>query len=124
VASTRIEQKGESADISVVYFSVPKILEDARIQQIGEELSEATAEAVNGKLVLNFDNVKFMSSAMIGKIILVSKKCKAANVDLKLCNISNDVMEVFKLMRLNKILNIYKTEEKAIASYSKSGWFG
>jgi len=124
VASTRIEQKGESADISVVYFSVPKILEDARIQQIGEELSEAAAEAVNGKLVLNFDNVKFMSSAMIGKIILVSKKCKAAKVDLKLCNISGDVMEVFKLMRLNKILNIYKTEEKAIASYSKSGWFG
>ncbi len=124
MASTRIEQKGESADISVVYFSVPKILEDARIQQIGEELSEAAAEAVNGKLVLNFDNVKFMSSAMIGKIILVSKKCKAAKVDLKLCNISGDVMEVFKLMRLNKILNIYKTEEKAIASYSKSGWFG
>ncbi len=124
MASTRIEQKGESADISVVYFSVPKILEDARIQQIGEELSEAAAEAVNGKLVLNFDNVKFMSSAMIGQIILVSKKCKAAKVDLKLCNISGDVMEVFKLMRLNKILNIYKTEEKAIASYSKSGWFG
>jgi anti-sigma B factor antagonist len=41
-----------------------------------------------------------------------------------MCNISDNVMEVFKLMRLNKILDLQPNEEKALASYDKKGWFG
>ncbi len=65
-----------------------------------------------------------MSSAMIGKIILLNNKCKKAKVDLRLCEIADSVMEVFKLMRLNKVLNIQKSEEKALASSDKKGFFG
>ena len=64
-----------------------------------------------------------MSSAMIGKVILLNKKCKGAKVNLKLCEISDNVMEVFKLMRLNKILDIQKSEEKALAAFDKKGFF-
>ena len=63
-------------------------------------------------------------SAMIGKVILLNKKCKTDNVNLKLSNISPNVMEVFKIMRLNKVLSIYGDEAKAIAAFDKKGWFG
>ena len=120
VANLRSEEKGETL---VVYFNDAKILDEAKIQQIGNELMEKVGEAPNAKLLLNFSNVTFMSSAMIGKVILLNKKCKGAKVNLKLCEISDNVMEVFKLMRLNKILDIQKSEEKALAAFDKKGFF-
>ena len=114
----------ENGDVLVVYFNDNKILDETKIQQIHTELSEQLTKVPGGKLLLNFDNVSFMSSAMIGKIILLNKKCKASDVKFKICSISDNVMEVFKLMRLNKVLDIQKDEEKAVASFDKKGWFG
>jgi len=121
VSSLRTEENGE---ILVVYFNEAKILDEARIQQIGKELMATVERATAGKLLVCFQGVTFMSSAMIGKVILLNKKCKAANVKLKLCDICDNVLEVFKLMRLNKILDIQPDVEKAIATFEKKGWFG
>jgi anti-sigma B factor antagonist len=115
--------KGENEDVLVVSFESARILDDATIQRIGQDLLTLAGEAREGRMVLNFGAVKFMSSAMIGKIILLHKKCKADNITLKLCSISNEVMEVFKLMRLNKLLEIHDEESKAVASFDKKSWF-
>lgn len=114
MSNVRSEEKG---DVLVVYFNDAKILDEAKIQQIGTELMQKVTDAASQKLLLNFLGVSFMSSAMIGKVILLNKKCKAAEVKLKLCDISDNVMEVFKLMRLNKILDIQKNEEKALKKF-------
>jgi anti-anti-sigma factor len=121
VSALRSEFKG---DVLVVYFNDAKILDEAKIQQIGKELMEKVGETTDKKLLLNFQSVTFMSSAMIGKLILLNKKCKADAINVKMCNISPNVMEVFKLMRLNKILDLQGDEEKALASFEKKGWFG
>jgi len=121
VSSLRSEENGE---VLVVYFNEAKILDEARIQQIGKELIDMVGKAANAKLLVCFQGVTFMSSAMIGKVILLNKKCKAANVKLKLCDICDNVLEVFKLMRLNKILEIHPDIDKAIAAFEKKGWFG
>ena len=115
----------EIEDVLVVYFTDAKILDEARIQLIGKELMEMAASASNSKkMVLNFQGVQFMSSAMIGKLVLLNKKCKATEINLKLCQISANVLEVFKITRLNKVFDIYPDEEKAVKSFSKKGWFG
>jgi anti-sigma B factor antagonist len=115
----------ETDGVLIVYFNDSKILDEAKIQAIGAELIEAANNATDEKrLLLNFNGVGFMSSAMIGKLVLLSKKCKKETVDLKLCNISPNVAEVFKIMKLNKVFEIYKTEEKAMKSFDKKGWFG
>jgi anti-sigma B factor antagonist len=111
-------------DVLVVQFTDAKILDDTRIQQIGKELLDMTAKAQSGKMVLNFDGVSFMSSAMIGKLVLLNKKCKTSNIDLKLCQITANVFEVFKIMRLNKVFDIHKDEERAVKAFDKKGWFG
>ena len=121
MSSIRAEENG---DVRVIYFNENKILDEAKIQQIHNDLNAELAEVRAGKFLLNFDRVTFMSSAMIGKIILLNKKCKSSDVKFKLCNISDNVMEVFKLMRLNKVLDIQKDEESALASFAKKGWFG
>jgi anti-anti-sigma factor len=116
----------EIEDVLVVYFTDAKILDEARIQQIGKELMDmATSASQSKKMLLNFQGVQFMSSAMIGKLVLLNKKCKTDGVNLKLCQISPNVLEVFKITRLNKVFEIFADEEKAIKSFGKkAGWFG
>ena len=110
----------------VVNFTDAKILDEARIQQIGKEMMEMAAAAErNKKLLVNFQGVQFMSSAMIGKLVLLNKKSKAASVDLKFCSISPNVLEVFKITRLNKVFKIVADEEKALKDFGGGGgWFG
>jgi len=114
----------ENEGVLVVYFTDAKILDDSRIQQIGKDLVEVTANAVEKKLVLNFHGVNFMSSAMIGKLVLLNNKCKKEEIALKLSDISAEIFQVFKIMKLNKIFDIQKDEEKAVQSFNKKGWFG
>lgn len=121
MAATTQEVKEE---VVVVYFSDGKILDSQRIEQVGTELQAAVPQAIHKKLLLNFRGVSFMSSAMISKLVMLNKTCKGAGVQMKFCEVSPNVMEVFKITKLNKVFDIQPTEEKALASFGKKGWFG
>lgn len=121
MSAVRVEPK---EDVVVCYFTDGKILDSQRIEEVGKDLQGAVPQAIHKKLVLNFRGVSFMSSAMISKLVLLNKTCKAAGVRMKFCEVSPNVMEVFKITKLNKVFDIQKTEEKAIASFDKKGWFG
>lgn len=110
-------------DILVVYFQDVSIIDEARISGLGEELLDLLKGDCR-KVVVNFQNVGFMSSAMIGKLIHFSKKCDEEKVNLRLCNINENVMTVFTLMNLQKVFKIDDDEGDSIAKLKKSGWFG
>lgn len=114
-------------DVVVVSFRQVKILDEGTIREISEEFGKLTLEAsADRKLLLNFQKVEFMSSSMIGLIIRLSKQCKNDKIQLRLCSISANIMEVFELMRLNKVLNLHKTESEALEAFgpTRRGWFG
>ena len=121
MAAITTETNGE---ILVVGFPDSKILDSQRIEQVGKELTEVVPQAIHKKLLLNFGGVSFMSSAMITKLVMLNKGCKAQGVALKFCEVSPNVMEVFKITKLNKLFDIQDGEEKALASFDKKGWFG
>lgn len=109
--------------ILVVYFTEARILEESTLQEIGRELMDFAARCSSQKLLLNFEGVKFMSSAMLGKLIQLNKKCKEDKIELKLCSIENSLMEVFTLTRMNKVLDIQADEERALKEFANKGFF-
>lgn len=116
--------KSEEIDgVVVVTFLDTKILEEQRITQIGKELLDYLARAAEEKkLLVNFAGVEFMSSAMIGQLVVLNRRAQAAKVDLKFCEIAPQLYEVFKLMRLKNIC--VSTQAKALQGFEKKGWFG
>ena len=102
-------------DITIVSFMDKKILDEANIQDIGDELFALVDERYKIKLVLNFENVEFLSSAALGKLITLNKKVKNENGALRLCGIRPQILEVFRITKLNKLFQIYDTEEQALA---------
>lgn len=111
-------------DVLVVYFQDVRIIDESRIQLLGQELLNLVNNTGNDRIVLNFQNVSFMSSAMIGKLIQFGKKCDSTEISLRLCNINENVEEVFSLMNLGKVFKIDADEEKAIKKLIKKGLFG
>jgi anti-sigma B factor antagonist len=119
-----LQSETTNEGVLVVSFTDAKILDEAKIAQIGKELMELVAMADQGKMVVDFSGISFMSSAMIGKLVLLHKRCKSAEIKMKVCQISDNVMEVFKITRLHKVFDIQKDREKALDSFDKKGWFG
>jgi len=91
-----------------------RIIDERQIAEIGQGLTELVHDTESKSAILSFQNVGFMSSAMIGKLVAFDKKCKSLDIKLRLCEIGENVDEVFKLMRLDKVFSIDKTEEEAL----------
>ena len=56
-------------DVTVVNFVDKKILDEQNIQVIGEQLFSLVDQEGRRKLLLNFGNVEYLSSAALGKLL-------------------------------------------------------
>lgn len=104
-------------DVTVVNFIDKKILDEQNIQVIGEQLFRLVDDLGRTKLLLNFGNVEYLSSAALGKLITLNKKVNSASGKLILCNIAPNIFEVFEITKLNKILNIQKDEQGGLQAF-------
>jgi anti-sigma B factor antagonist len=104
-------------DVTVVKFTDKKILDEQNIQIIGEQLFSLVDELGRRRLVLNFGNVEYLSSAALGKLITMNKKVQTAGGRLALCSIAPQIYEVFEITGLKKLFNIYEDEQEALQSF-------
>ena len=110
-------QTSENGGVTIVRFVDRKILDEANIQELGQELFQLIEEENRTSLLLNFTNVEFLSSAALGKLITLDKKVKAHSGRLKLCNIRPEIYEVFAITKLNKLFDIKDDEAAALAAF-------
>ena len=104
-------------DVTVINFVDRKILDEQNIQVIGEQLFGLVDQEGKRKLLLNFGNVEYLSSAALGKLITLNKKLQGAGGRLILCNIDPQIYEVFEITKLDKFFNIQKEEQAALQSF-------
>ena len=103
-------------DVTVVNFIDEKI-EEQNIQAIGEELFHLVDELGRRNILLNLDNVEYLSSAALGKFITLNKKVQAAGGKLVLCNIDPQIREVFEITKLDKLFLICGDEQEALQKF-------
>ena len=107
----------EIGDIAVVNFVDKKILDEQNIQMIGDDLFRLVDELGRRKVLLNFQNVEFMSSAALGKLITLHRKLQQAGGKLVLCKIAKDILDVFRITKLDKILDIKPDEQSGLQAF-------
>lgn len=118
MSETRHLEVTKEGDVTIVRFVDRKILDEANIQEIGGELYALAENADVKKLLLNFAHVEFLSSAALGKLITLDKKTKTRGCSLKLCKIKDEILEVFRITRLDRVFDIYGSEEEALNAMS------
>jgi len=110
-----------AGNATIVTFTDEKILEEKDIKALQESIMYVIESASGGiNLILDFGNVRFLSSAVLGLLIRVSKRIYEHDGKLRLCNINPKIYEIFKITRLTKTFDIYKDVESAAKDLSKS----
>ena len=93
-----------------------KILEQADIEALEASIMPLVEQVGKINLVISFANVKFLTSAVLGLLIRVSKKIYESDGQLKLCNIEPKILEIFRITRLDKVFDIYEDCDEALSA--------
>lgn len=85
-------------------------------EEVKSELKPLLSQA-GTKLILNLKHIEFIDSSGIGCIISLVKTAKSNEAEIKLCNLSGDVMDVIELLHLQMIFDIEKDVATSIKSF-------
>jgi len=116
MATQRRIKVNEQNKVTIVTFNDSKIIDEAEIQEFGQELYDLVEREGRKKMILNFGNVEFLSSAALGKLIGFDKRCKQHSAELILSNIRPEIYEVFAITKLTKLFIIKDDEADALAA--------
>lgn len=107
----------EQDGIVRIEFVDRNILDEANIQQIGDEITEIIDAQTQPKLLISFRNVDHLSSAALGTLITINHKIRAKDGQLRLADIDPRIHEIFVITKLNKLFHIHDSSEHALESF-------
>jgi anti-sigma B factor antagonist len=87
---------------------------------VAQSLKEEISQYLNkeGKnIVLNLEGIEYIDSSGFGALLSILRNAKNKNSTFKICNVSEDVMELVKLLQLHNVFEIYDGVEECVASF-------
>jgi anti-anti-sigma factor len=114
VAKSRIMAEITS-DHAVVHFLPTHVRDLSDVQKIMDEIEEVAYNHNVKVLVLNFGRLKQMTSSFLSKLISLNKSLKQAGIALRVCSMSAEVSQAFKICKLDKLIPVFDDEDKALA---------
>jgi len=79
---------------------------------------KALFNSPNTRLILNLKGISFIDSSGFGVFLSIMKTANNNYSYFKIANISEEVMELFKLLQLHNVFEIYNTVEDAMKSFN------
>ncbi len=106
----KVDQRQES-DVAI-------LTPQGRIDAAGmNDFSAALNTAIqmgNKKILIDFSQADYMSSAGIRVLIETKKKVEAEKGEIAFCSVNEQLLELFEVVRIDKVFHIYPTEFAAL----------
>ncbi len=115
-----ILQLEQRSSVPTLTFGVPDLIDSEMIERLGEQLLGMVEQSQDDRLLVDLSGVNFMSSLMIGKLVLLKNRCKAKGIELKFCQLSEALQEVFRILHLNQLIDVYRAEGDAMQAFGLS----
>lgn len=109
--------------ITFATITTPSLTEGSAIEALSAELYKLTDEYDYKKLVVDFQHVHFLSSRMISTLTMLHKKSVAIKGKVIMCNMRPELLKVFQITKLDKLLNFADDEKKAVKKFKSWGFF-
>ena len=103
-------------DITVVRFNNVNRFNALIAEPVKEQLKEYFNKPKT-KLILNLDSIDFVDSTGFGVFLSIMKTANNNYGFFKICNITAEVMELFKLLKLHNVFEIYSSLEDCVESF-------
>ncbi len=107
-----VDQEG---NYTIIRFRDADILDQVNIHEMGKEMYAVVEASPGVRLIVDFDGVQYLSSSALGKLISLKRKIEETSGTLKMCRIKPEIMEVFRITRLDTIFDIYPDLDSALA---------
>jgi anti-anti-sigma factor len=70
------------------------------------------------RLALSLEGIKFIDSSGFGVFLSIMKTANSNHGQFKICSIRPEVMELFKLLQLHNVFDLYDSQEDCINSFN------
>jgi anti-sigma B factor antagonist len=108
--------RAAKTNITVVEFLDRRLIDTAQIERLGNQLMQIVKAEETPKLVISFRMVEYLSSTMLNLLIEFDNTIKRTKGQLRLADLDPELLKVFTLMKLHKVMMICKTADEAIGS--------
>ena len=92
-------------------------LDPQAVDEISQSLLSLVPKGNAVKLLVDFSRVNFMGSTLLGVLIRLSKRTAENGGFLKLCGLTPAIANMFSLIKLDQIFDIYQDQQSAMDSY-------
>lgn len=106
--------------VVVATLTDEKILDESQLQGLDGSFMPLIDQNEKIQLIVDFSQVKFLTSSVLGLLIRVSKKVYESDGKLRLCSITPKILEIFKITRLDKIFEIFPDVDEAMIGLKKT----
>jgi len=96
-----------------------------KIDRFNALITEPVKENLKGfythpgiKMALSLEGIKFIDSTGFGVFLSILKTANNNQGQFKICNISSEVMELFKLLQLHNVFELYENLDDCLKSFS------
>ncbi len=106
-AHDRIVDFEVQGKIVVGTIRTTSVLSAINVAEFGNEVVAKIEGNTGVNLLLNFENVDYLSSAVLTELLRINKAIQEAQGQLRLCGVSKVILEIFQITNLDKMFAIY-----------------
>ncbi|MDP2322403.1 MAG: STAS domain-containing protein [Gammaproteobacteria bacterium] len=111
----------EEGRIVVGTVRTSSVLSTINVAEFGNEVIAFIEAHPTINLLLNFENVDYLSSAVLTELLRINKSIEGAGGQLRLCGVSKVILEVFQITNLDKMFAIYHDDaEGGVRRFQRS----
>ncbi len=111
----------ESRDaITVGVIRASSVLDAVNVNKFGEMVLAYVKAHPGLKLLLSFEHVDYLSSAVLSELLRINEAIKGGNGSLRLCGLNKDILRVFEITNLDKVFVIYDNVEAGLKRFERS----
>ena len=93
-------------DVTIVTLTEERIVDEEQIRELQESFGPIIEKNQDKELIINFANVRFMTSALLGLLVRIHKNVCELGGNLRLSNLDPNLRKVFEITQLTKVFEI------------------
>ena len=106
----------QARDVRVININ-GGLIDRLGVEKVSDQISDNLAKTQAPKVVICFDKINEVSSAILGAVLKIDKQVRAGNGHLRLSGMQPNVKEVFRITRLDTILDIHVNSTEAVEHF-------
>lgn len=104
-------------DIHVVDFQYESLLDPLNIERFNRQMQRLVRTVDRPKIVISFANLRTFSSSVLSAIVHAYRRIKDCQGELRLAEIDDEFVNVFRISQIDRLIKIYGTTDEALADF-------